>query len=891
MGDLTLGRLGIIWVIGLYATGPTSPDRPETNFVSSRIEDRVVKRFDFDERKLGNFELTPMNWRQLSGPGFPRFLEPRLDGDVGHEAPPSFRLALQGGSLACRYLAKDIPVHPDSDYRISVWVRTSKVVHSEAYISACFLDHALQRIDASSVRSEPVRDASDEGKWWEVSVLLPGGYPKARWIGLSCQLEQPIEGLHYQDDPRPIEARDPLAEAWFDDLTVTRLPRVSLRMEAPGSVFAAHEPVTCFVRVADVDGRGLSASLEVRDADGKSYGNQTIPITGQSGEACSAELGPLPPGRFMTRLSVRSEGHEIASCERTFVRLGPDLRMHRSRRGGWGLILDATESGDQRAVERLVRLLAPDAVKIPLWRADMNDEAVVLADRRVHGLMRALEERSTSIVGVLAAPPAGLSEQLGHRGISVVDVLCAPVHQWAPYLGFLFSRYGDRVNAWQIGSDDTNATAESERISRATGQLREALRPLSGAFQIAVPQNAVVRTFSGPTTADVDSFFVGAEIGADQLNDQLKPSSDARQARRWATLEPLDPARYSLRVRLREETRRRVLALHAGMETVFVRQPWTFDGVAGDPSVAPSEDFMLFRTLQQTLGGLSPMGRVWLDDGVSAWLFGDAKPDDGAMVIWTDGDEDSPRRIVTDTAPAAQLVDIQGRRAEICAVDGGMEFSIDSMPVVLAPVAPSRVRTLASFAVLPTIVAPTVQEQRLQISLRNHGTKRMVGSMRWNIPVSWQITPQMVPMDLAAGQETQMAVSLRLPSNQAAGTYTLIGRFTGTGEGQSPMTFRTPIVVGSPELDVNVLTCVEGRGLRIVQRVTNRSNRTLNLRGLLIAPPVARQVSTIRQLVAGQTAVRTYHVEDAAALTDRWIRVSVEQVDGPIRHNDVVKIE
>lgn len=887
-----MGRLGFICVIGLFAIGPNSPDRSETSFVSSRIEDRVVKRFDFDERKLGNFERTPMNWRQLSGPGFPRFLEPRLDGEVGHDAPPSFRLALQGGSLACRYLAKDIPVHPDSDYRISVWVRTSKVIHSEAYISAFFLDHALQRIDASSVRSEPVRDASEKGAWREVSVLLPGGYAKARWIGLSCQLEQPIEGLHYLDDPRPIEARDPLADAWFDDITVTRLPRVMLRMEALGNVFAAHEPVISLVRVADVDGRGLSASLEVRDAEGRTYGSQTIPIIEQNGEACSADLGPLPPGRFFARLRVCSDGHEIASCERTFVRLGPELSLHRSRHGGWGLILDATETGDPRGVERLVRLLSPDAVKIPLWRADMKDEAVVLADRRVHGLMRALEARPTSIVGVLAAPPAGLAEHLGHRGISVVDVLCAPVHQWAPYLGFLFSRYGDRVNAWQIGSDDGGGAApEPRRVSRAIGQLREALRPLGGSLQIAVPQNAVVRTLPEPTTAEVDSLFVGAEIGADRLEGQLNPSSDAGRVRRWATMEPLDPAKYSRRVRLREEARRRVLALHAGMETVFVRQPWTLDGVAGDPSIAPSEDFILFRTLEQALGGLSPMGRVWLDDGVSAWLFGDAKSDDGAMVVWTDGDEESPRRIVTDTAPAAQVVDLQGRRTEGRAVAGGNEISIDSMPILLVPVTPSRVRTMASFTVQPGTVAPTVQEQRLQISLRNHGSKRMVGSLRWNTPTSWQIAPQMIPMDIAVGQEAKMTVSLRLPSNQAAGTFTLIGRFTGTGQGESPMRFRAPIEVGSPELDVNVLTCVEGSGLRIVQRVTNRGNRALNLRGLLIAPSAARQIRTIHHLVAGQTAVRTYHIEDAAALADRWIRVSVEQVDGPIRRNDLIKLE
>jgi len=31
--------------------------------------------------------------------------------------------------------------------------------------------------------------------------------------------------------------------------------------------------------------------------------------------------------------------------------------------------------------------------------------------------------------------------------------------------------------------------------------------------------------------------------------------------------------------------------------------------------------------------------------------------------------------------------------------------------------------------------------------------------------------------------------------------------------------------------------------------------------------------------------------DDASSLADRWIRVSLEEIDGPLRHNDVIKIE
>src|SRR5207248_2743908 len=60
--------------------------------ISSRIERRVVKSFDFDESRLGNFELTPMNWSRHVGEGFPRYLQARFDRAVGHTAAPSLRL-------------------------------------------------------------------------------------------------------------------------------------------------------------------------------------------------------------------------------------------------------------------------------------------------------------------------------------------------------------------------------------------------------------------------------------------------------------------------------------------------------------------------------------------------------------------------------------------------------------------------------------------------------------------------------------------------------------------------------------------------------------------------------------------------------------------------------
>ena len=40
---------------------------------------RVVRRFDFDERRFGNYDPVPMRWKQGDQAGFPPYLEGKFD--------------------------------------------------------------------------------------------------------------------------------------------------------------------------------------------------------------------------------------------------------------------------------------------------------------------------------------------------------------------------------------------------------------------------------------------------------------------------------------------------------------------------------------------------------------------------------------------------------------------------------------------------------------------------------------------------------------------------------------------------------------------------------------------------------------------------------------------
>ena len=49
----------------------------------------------------------------------------------------------------------------------------------------------MTTLDASGVRSASAQGNVEEGVWQKVSLLLPGGFERARWIAISCHLEQP----------------------------------------------------------------------------------------------------------------------------------------------------------------------------------------------------------------------------------------------------------------------------------------------------------------------------------------------------------------------------------------------------------------------------------------------------------------------------------------------------------------------------------------------------------------------------------------------------------------------------------------------------------------------------------------------------------------------------
>src|SRR6478752_1162694 len=86
---------------------------------------RVLRTFDFEERRLGNVEDLPMNWVKVRGPGLPHYNNGRLSRERAHGGRYSFQFDIDGGSLAYSYGSGQIPVMRGAHYRIEGFCQTT----------------------------------------------------------------------------------------------------------------------------------------------------------------------------------------------------------------------------------------------------------------------------------------------------------------------------------------------------------------------------------------------------------------------------------------------------------------------------------------------------------------------------------------------------------------------------------------------------------------------------------------------------------------------------------------------------------------------------------------------------------------------------------------------
>lgn len=900
---LTIVLNNLMWLALLTSPphGEQARATPAPRPAKPAAASRIVKRFDFDERDAGNNDRTPMNWSRVEGPGLPRYLEAVLDDNVGHDAAPAYRFALQGGSLAAQYHARDIAVRSGAIYQIVAFVRPARIIHSGATITAVYRDREMRPIASTERQSGAIRGALPDEPWQRVAFALPPAPAQAAFITLSCELRQAAPRPPSRESPRPIHLEDATAEAWFDDISIIRLPQATLEMVTPGvpaacNVFAGSEPIQAAAVVRDMHGDSLSARLEILNDAGEARFARVIDIMGMDagGEPEPIELPELAAGPYLARLTARSGDETLVALERRFIRLGDAAARATAAATPIGVCLAPPALKDLPATARILQCLGPGLVKVPVWRSEIDDGRLVYGDAAFNRFLDGLIARGATPIAVLESPPKSLAMTFDPGADGLMDVLSSPPNKWRPYLVLPLARLGARVRHWQLGSDVEAAGPENAgKVRLAVEQVTAELRPLVNQPVVVIPGGSVSRlTAAGMGATSRPAAIDGGQTIAlsdaipwQRIEDEIGKTPDSSGDPRWGLVERLNADRLERDARLIEFSRRIVASLATGLDGVFVRQPWFSQA----EDILPLDELGITHTFASALAGCTKATSVWIDDDVAAWWFHGDEPRRGVLIAWTQGDSGSPRRFAMDLGEGVRRVDIWGNRT----IQRSGDIEIGASPAIFENAVGWRVLAQASLKLDNPRITPELAPQRRVISLRNPMPARFRGRLRIVTPVGLQVSPRVSDVDLPAGQDFTLPIELLAPTNFPAGPHTLGVELRIDGDEAAAVTLRTPLIVDAPGLDVQVLAEAEQDRVRIVQRITNRTDRPLVLRSILVAPGRPRTSRTISDLPPGQSVTRTYFVDKQA--TDQapysgLARVGVEEFGGGLIHNAVVPL-
>ncbi len=505
---------------------------------------RIIRTFDFEEQKLGNYESLPMFWSKVGGTGYPAYSAGAFDHAIYRSATTSFKLDTQGGSVAYRFTPppdKRIEIQPNADYYVLAFVRSSGLKHARADMVAWYADEKGDLILPTETHSEPYKPSEATGTsgdaWQVLYIYLPGpGAPgggaaasAARSLVLQVGLLQPQQlgeiGAGSGDaglGPFALYQQDIKGSIWIDDITVFQLPRVGITptkkdSASAGGIFGSTDKVAFDIQLSTLTGRENAAQLKARvritDSDGLMYGQEEFTPSASSGWAHHIEHAPLPAGMYTATLEVMdvaggSGGTLVARRQTRFLCLpasqGPAGAAHEFGLGAAAY----SASADWSELPFLLRQSGAGLVQIPAWRKEMTEEAILRRDPALDGLLAALQRQNVRVIGAFSQLPTSVAARItpaapGERN-SILSLLNADEQLWRPYISMLVTRYANRVDWWELGSPDapiygtaTNSlpaipgSSAADRAARLYEKAHGEMRTLMRRPEMIVPWSAL----------------------------------------------------------------------------------------------------------------------------------------------------------------------------------------------------------------------------------------------------------------------------------------------------------------------------------------------------------------------------------------------------------------
>ncbi len=846
---------------------------------------RVPAAWDF-ELDTAIYDLPPDWYRgnpvgdEPRRPGFPFYNRAILSRDAAASGEVSMKLPTLGGSTSVRFRSGKLVTVPGADYVVAARVRTEGLARARAVVVAQLVEevpHAARLDEEHRYRPVGAEARSpailSEGVWKDVRIRL-GGQPTAISLRIELLLLQP-EGPGF-DDVR--------GAAYFDDVQIIQVPRLSLDVGGSTQVHLGPTPPEIRLGVRDSTGEALRAEMRVWSLDGDVVASHALEdAAALRGATWRPEL-PAYGWYRATLDAVGPQGHTGRSV-RDFL-WAPAFPADGNRDERFGVVARPADAARLAELAEIVRRLGVGALHLDAWHVRDGAES----DEILEAALERLLESGTEVTFVLGALPPALAQASGVEREEPFAILARSPETWLRSIEPLLTTFGERIRRWQLGRvGDVTPRMAGDADLVAAG-VERALGRLVPSPVVIVPWQT---SFGPPATSHAHAVLVPTDVaetavpGIATLHEGAPGST--------LVLDHLDAEVFGHGAVVTDLARRAATAGSAGAGRMVVRAPWSWrDGSQIEPTPVAGA----WRTLAATLADCSPAGVLLSGD--ATLLIGIRADGTGVLVAWADvpDDDELPFRAYLGGGDV-RVVDLFGNRLRVPLRDGRHVLRLGARPVLVEGIDPELTRFRASLRIEPEMVPSVRRRHQLELVVANPWSTGIAGFVNLARPEAWSMQPGVVHFAIPPGEERRFPFTASFTGGELSGPREVLLEAELVADLPYPrILVPLHVDVGLEHVEMHAVhrlaMSADGRltDILVEATVTNRGERPLTATVIVQASGVPRQERLVSALEPGGSVVRRVQLERAALeLRGKRIRVTLRDQAGTGTLNRELTVE
>jgi hypothetical protein len=826
----------------------------------------------FGESWDQNYDEWPDGWSRRRGKGYPEYVSVKIvPAEDALAEGKCLQVDLDGGA-AIAY-SPPIRVTPLHSYILQGGIDTSGIEFDQAYLSLTLLDENRERLE--TYRSDSVGSLPG----WSKLTLGPVE-PMSDAVRLA------ILGLHVQ----PGKQADLKGRVRFDEIRLTRLPRISLGMPNSHHLFTDPSKMVVDCRVSGITRATQGVTLVLEDALGNrlAEADQVLETTTAPGsfslsmdsdtDTDPALVGSVrwqppiaAPGFYRMRAELTDHEGPVHLQDVTAAVIQPQAD---SAGGEFGWTLpDRGRPLKLFDLSKVITQAGIGWVKFPLWFGPDADEEM-LQDLIRFG--ERLSIHGIQIVGLLSDPPPEVLEHFRDvEPLSAAVIFSAADQIWYPSIKPTMIRMATQVRWWQIGADTDTGFVDYPNLAEKAAGLKAKLDEVGYGVKIGFGWgwlNAMPLAEKAPW--QFLTLSSTTPLTQHELPVYLK-SAERPDVRRWVVLTPLARDEYAIETRILDLVHRMMTAKIHRAEGIFIPTPVDDKQGLLREDGGPGELFLPWRTTALMLASAEFVGSIQLPGGSENRIF--LREDEAVMVVWND----KPTEEVLYLGEDVRRTDLWGVESAPGLDHHRQVLQVDKTPVFITGLNPAIVKWRQEFAFdEPNIPSIFGRQYNNGFRVQNTFDHAVSVTARLATPDVWKVSPQETSFRLETDQSSQLSFNIFLPYDATSGSHHV--RCDFEIHDQRPIRFSAyrRMHVGLGGIRVEVQTRLNASGeLEVEQQFINETDESVSFRCYLLVPERRRQKLDIIDLGHGRD-VQRFRLPDGEELIGQTLWLQADEIGG-----------